>query len=74
MPGPSYEDVTTFAAVESALAARLEWWIITCDRVAVVFWGGPDKLDYKVRAIDPNNEPDWVPRLRGVSYGKEIRP
>ena len=72
VPGPSYEDVTTFAAVEKGLGARLEWWIITRDRVAVVWWEGPGRLDYKSRALDPGNEPDWAPRLRDVSYGKEI--
>ena len=46
-PGPSYTDVTTFAAVEAGLGRRLDWFILSSDKFVVVRWCGPDKLSYK---------------------------
>jgi hypothetical protein len=69
VPGPSYTDVTTFAAVEAALGRRLTWWITSSDCTSVVQWCGPDKLSYGGVQVIP--EPEWVERLRELS---EIRP
>ena len=69
VPGPSYEDVTTFAAVEAALGRRLVWWIVSSDRVSVVIWCGPDKLSYAGESVC--REPSWVKKLRELS---EIQP
>lgn len=37
-PGPSYTDITTFAAIETGLGRRLHWWIATGDQLSVVLW------------------------------------
>lgn len=66
-PGPSYEDVTTFAAVEAALGRRLDWWITSSDTMIVVRWVGPQKLDYAGRIV--TSEPEWVQALRLASVG-----
>lgn len=64
-PAPSYEDLTTFAAVESALGKRLVWWITSEDQFSEWCWIGPDKLDYrKGPAI---YEPEWMAELRDHS-------
>jgi proteasome lid subunit RPN8/RPN11 len=65
-PGPSWEDVTTFSAIELALGKRLEWWIITTDQVVVVRWFGPDKYDYGI--FDADGELIWLDKLRKISY------
>ena len=65
VPGPSYTDVTTFAAVEAALGRRLAWWIVSVDHTSVVQWQGPDKLTYCGAVVEP--EPHWVGRLRELS-------
>jgi len=80
-PGPSYEDLTTFAAIEAALGKRLTWWITSSDTLVTVTWIGPEKLDYYtlpqiVRGVameggQPrlySNEPVWLQRLRDESY------
>ena len=64
-PGPSYEDVTTFAAIEAALGERLVWWITSADQFVELRWVGPDKLHY--RAWPRIYEPSWVQRLRDES-------
>lgn len=67
--GPSMEDLTTFAALESALADRLDWWITTGDRMVLVRWVGPDELDYAVLPV--TQQPPWLYRLRTLSgYGE----
>lgn len=69
VPGPSYEDVTTFAAIESALGRRLTWWIISQDRVVALVWAGPDKLRYGWREVqDPAESRRWLDQLRKNSY------
>lgn len=65
IPGPSYEDVTTFAAIESALGKRLDWWITSSDHVAHVYWAGPDKLSYRSTIV--TEAPSWVAELRRLS-------
>ena len=67
-PGPSYEDVTTFAAVEAALGRRLDWWITSFDEMILVRHAGPGKLDYV--GEDMKSTTEWVDSLREHSgYG-----
>ena len=65
VPGPSYEDVTTFAAVEAALGKRLDWWIASENRLVVARWKGPHRLTYEAELMDSN--PTWLPKLRELS-------
>jgi hypothetical protein len=65
VPGPSFEDVTTFSAIELALGRRLDWWITSADRVALVRWRGPAKYDYDAEPLE--SEPSWVAELRRLS-------
>lgn len=67
MPGPSYEDVTTFAALESALGVRLRWWITSETDMVVARWVGPHRLSYMARALDFDPEPEWANELRRQS-------
>lgn len=67
-PGPSYEDVTTFAAIEAALGCRLQWWITSSDTLVLVSWAGPEKLSYKGSTC--RAEPEWVGALRDASNYK----
>jgi len=64
VPGPSYSDVTTFAAVEAAIGKRLDWWITSSDHVILLRWTGPDKLSYRATIIEA---PSWVAELRRLS-------
>lgn len=66
VPGPSYTDVTTFAAIESALGRRLSWWITSEDRLVVAKWKGPGRLTYEARLEE--DCPPWLKQLRGASY------
>jgi hypothetical protein len=61
IPGPSYTDLTTFAAVELGLGRRLNWWITSSERMILLNWQGPDKLDYQASLVE---EPDWATQLR----------
>ena len=65
VPGPSYSDVTTFAAVEAALGRRLDWWITSSDHVVLIHWFGPDKLSYRAEMV--TEAPSWVAELRRLS-------
>ena len=65
VPGPSYSDVTTFAAVEAALGKRLTWWITSSDHVVEIQWAGPDKLSYHSTIV--TEAPSWVVELRRLS-------
>lgn len=65
VPGPSYSDVTTFAAVEAALGKRLDWWITSSDHVVVLCWSGPDKISYRSTIV--TETPSWVAELRRLS-------
>jgi hypothetical protein len=65
IPGPSMEDLTTFAAVESGLGQRLVWWIATSDHLRAFTWVGPDRLDYQV--LCDGSSPNWVDQLRELS-------
>lgn len=64
-PGPSYEDVTTFADIEAALGRRLNWWIITSDQLILLRWAGPEKHLYAiVNDVGPH---EWRHRLHELS-------
>jgi hypothetical protein len=72
LPGPSLEDVTTFAAVESGLGRRLNWWIISTDRVVHLRWQGPGDLQYAGREVSPASDAcRWIAQLHRVSYNTE---
>jgi proteasome lid subunit RPN8/RPN11 len=65
IPGPSYTDITTFAAVEAALGKNLNWWITSADKLVSIHWVGPKRFDYN--AIVSAAYPLWLPRLREES-------
>ncbi len=64
VPGPSYEDVTTFSAIECALGRRLKWWITSADAAIVAVWVGPGPVTY---SSTPCDELEWMTTLRQVS-------
>lgn len=68
VPGPSWTDITTFAAVELGLGRRLDWWITSSDHVILLGWHGPDKHEYKGHLV---GEPPWAPLLREHSQEKK---
>ncbi len=63
-PGPSWTDITTFAAIEVALGRRLNWWITSSDQMVVVKWIGPGKHEYACQRIQ---DTWWVAKLRRLS-------
>lgn len=65
MPHPSMTDLTTFAAIEAALGARLTWWITSSDQLIALAWAGPDQYTYSITRLVL--EPEWVRELRRVS-------
>jgi len=66
LPGPSYEDVTTFAPIEGSLGQRLDWWITSQDSLVIARWVGPDRLSYA--SLVQTVQPPWVDELRRLSY------
>ena len=69
VPGPSYEDVTTFSGVETGLGRRLQWWITSQDRLAEFRWCGPNLHEYEGWGVQPAQEPRiWIAELRRLSY------
>lgn len=64
IPGPSHEDLTTFAAIEAALGRRLNWWITNQDWTILLVWVEPDNI-YSFQIWKP--EPEWVKELRSIS-------
>ncbi len=70
VPGPSHTDVTTFAAIEAGLGARLKWWIISEDQVSLTRYeadGSGRRLNYVTFHIT-SERPVWLEELRRVSY------
>jgi len=65
VPGPSYTDVSTFAAIEAALGTRLTWWITSSDHVVSLVWAGPHKYTYTATIV--SEAPSWVVELRRLS-------
>lgn len=69
LTGPSMTDLTTFAAIESALGVRLQWWITSKDTLIELEWAGPERLDYSAWVVQPGiEERIWVDELRRLSY------
>lgn len=70
VPSPSWEDITTFSAIELALGRQglMHWWITSSDGFVIVHWVGPGKYDYRVEDIQGRSPnwvaPDWVEQLR----------
>ncbi len=50
-PNPSYEDLTTFSAIEKAIGRKLFWWIVTEDDFAEFAHFGPGPLHYASNSI-----------------------
>lgn len=67
VPGPSYTDVTTFAAIEAGLGVRLKWWITSEDQLTLTTHEGGERLHYVTFHIR-SQQPSWLERLRQVSY------
>jgi hypothetical protein len=67
VPTPSYEDVTTFSAIERGLGQRLFWYITSSDSLALYTYQqvGPDLHEYK--GGHTLLEPVWLPQLRHFS-------
>lgn len=71
VPTPSYEDLTTWEATESAFGRRLNWWIASSDALVICHWQGPGKLDYsRLRVSD--FKPRWLDELRRLSGMAEL--
>jgi hypothetical protein len=70
-PRPSHEDVTTFAACDSALGRRLSWWIATSDALSLFTWRGPGRYDYVGEPIECDGLPHthWLHELRRLTQG-----
>lgn len=64
-PGPSTEDLTTFAAVEAALGRRLLWWIVSEDQAVVLLW-----IKDHYHSVPLPDEPEWITELRRRSYAE----
>jgi len=67
VPGPSYEDVTSFSGNELGLGRRLEWWITSSDSMVRLRWVGPEKYDYASFILTV--EPYWADELRRRTEG-----
>lgn len=65
IPGPSWEDITSFAGIEAGLGRRIRWWITSSDHIIQLNWKGPDRYDYNAILLAHNL--DWVERLREYS-------
>lgn len=65
MAAPSHTDITTFAAVESALGRRIDWWIITPSYLVLCRWVGRGALSY--RSLPVSQRPDWFAELIKIS-------
>ncbi len=71
--GPSWEDITTFSAIEIGLGKRLVWPIINRDHVVLVKYSGPKKYHYDVESapeefLCQDNTRNWISKLRHLSY------
>jgi proteasome lid subunit RPN8/RPN11 len=65
-PGPSWTDLTTFAAIEAGLGRRLIWWITSADRLIALRWRGPGQHDYEVESAEEQGC-SWLHDLRRFS-------
>lgn len=64
VPGPSWTDITTYAAIELGLGKRLDWYVVNRDAVVVCHWKGPNAHDYQVIPTFTFKEASWVSVLR----------
>ena len=69
IPGPSYEDLTTFRAIEKGLGKRLEWWIATKDFLSLYVYEDREYVFELVRGI--GSDTPWVTELLELSYREE---
>jgi hypothetical protein len=72
IPVPSWEDLTTFSAMEKALGKELSWWIVTSDDWLEFRKDSKDD-DYSYGALQPmepsnREDPSWLSKLRQYSY------
>jgi hypothetical protein len=72
VPGPSYTDVTTFKAVESALGKQLNWFILSSDKqVLCLFDNERGELLQGIISVelhvDNTTKMTWMSRLRELS-------
>lgn len=65
---PSWEDITTFSALDLALGRKLNYWIISTDQVCLFKHFGPDKYNYKIVEQDEDTNHVWLEQLRKYSY------
>lgn len=62
IPTSSDEDVTTFAAIESALGRNLKWWITSANNTILLIRIGDN---YQPDFV--TQEPNWIRKLRELS-------
>lgn len=70
-PQPSYEDISTFAAIEAGLGRTLTWWIASASLQSIRIerhQPEPGRLHratvYQIRSLESVNEPWWMMELR----------
>jgi proteasome lid subunit RPN8/RPN11 len=70
-PRPSHTDRTTFAAIDAALGMKLDWWILSEDKVSLVCF---TNYSYEVyQTLDmPTDAFPWVRALRRLSQMEEF--
>ena len=79
LPSPSHTDLTTFSGIELAIGRRLDWWIISSDRVILarhisIIMGSlykykeEDKYNYPFNKIGDTWKLPWLYELRNNSY------
>lgn len=64
---PSYEDLTTFDAIEKALGRRCSWWVVTFSEVALIELGTAESSDLVIQTWTRTiitELPPWVDELR----------
>jgi hypothetical protein len=73
IPGPSYTDITTFAAIEAALGKHLNWFILSSDSQVVCLFDNEAKTYGKyIISVSYNTTTDveWMMKLRELSNYK----
>lgn len=67
LPGPSWTDITTFAAIESALGRRIWWWILSEDCTIELRKDPTTQDKYIYSSYEVRHEPPWANELRQLS-------
>lgn len=70
VPCPSSTDLSTFAAIESALGTRLQWWITSSNRLIRCAYAVDASPCYQ--GVLEHNEPAWAEELRNVSSNSSV--